>query len=740
METCDLTTILLIGESVFYIFTAGLALTRRGLREEIARSLVLYAVASFLSTLGLAFRRPVPLDFLGITLPFHLPFYNALILSLLFLYLSRSFLRLEGPGLGWWALGTAWMVAPVILDSDLVSLPSVLWIGGRWGIQRQGGILGLMVTGWGILTGGALLLTVIAFRRVQQPLHRNRIRYWPIVWAFIFAGGILLFGGHQSLGSGFQLLGTLIATYVVLTHRLPDVAQFVRRTASYFIITLLTIILYTTGFLATEYVFQTVPGYSPLLAGAVTALILAVFFHPLLRLIQRLVNQLISGSGYDASHALREYSQSISNILDMERLATVAVGVISEAMEIRHGALFLVHRGQEEEEEQESSLFHLTAVQGMGELPPSGILSGDNPVAHYLCHEHRPLTQYDIDLLPRFREMSSAERNWLMRLGMDVYVPIYAMGEWIGLLALGPKLSGDRYFDDDLVLLSTLADQTAVALENARLVRDLRQLSSDLYHAYADLDKANQQLQEMDKLKSAFIGVVTHELRSPFANIVFSLQLFERYGVDHMPAEQREQLEQLASTVDTAKTMVDNLVTFASFLSKQGELHPTDFDLCEMIPDVCSPLQAMVEAKDLSLQVTLPEALPPLNGDRERLANAVHHLVHNAIKFTEVGGEIDVRGWFTEGAVCLEVKDTGVGVPADKLPALWDGFTQMADPLRRGMEGLGLGLALVKYIVTAHGGSVWAQSEEGVGSTFGFQIPLNDSTCPAESSPAEQIR
>jgi signal transduction histidine kinase len=98
--------------------------------------------------------------------------------------------------------------------------------------------------------------------------------------------------------------------------------------------------------------------------------------------------------------------------------------------------------------------------------------------------------------------------------------------------------------------------------------------------------------------------------------------------------------------------------------------------------------------------------------------------VQNAIKFTEPGGEVRVGCQTTDHSIRFEIQDTGVGVPADKLPALWDGFTQMADPVRRGVEGLGLGLALVKYVVNAHGGDVFADSEEDVGSTFGFEIPL----------------
>jgi signal transduction histidine kinase len=118
------------------------------------------------------------------------------------------------------------------------------------------------------------------------------------------------------------------------------------------------------------------------------------------------------------------------------------------------------------------------------------------------------------------------------------------------------------------------------------------------------------------------------------------------------------------------------------------------------------------------------EAALELRGDKDRLGDAVYHLVHNAIKFTETGGEVWVRCRSADHSIRFEVQDTGVGVPEDKLPTLWEDFTQMADPLRRGVEGLGLGLALVKYVVNAHdGGDVFAQGEEGVGSTFGFEIP-----------------
>jgi signal transduction histidine kinase len=116
--------------------------------------------------------------------------------------------------------------------------------------------------------------------------------------------------------------------------------------------------------------------------------------------------------------------------------------------------------------------------------------------------------------------------------------------------------------------------------------------------------------------------------------------------------------------------------------------------------------------------------VPLVDGDRDRLSDVVYHLAQNAIKFNRPGGQVKIACQSAPEYVVVEVSDTGVGIPEAKLATMWEDFTQAADPLRRGVEGLGLGLPLVKYVVTAHGGQTWANSEEGRGSTFGFSIPI----------------
>ena len=223
---------------------------------------------------------------------------------------------------------------------------------------------------------------------------------------------------------------------------------------------------------------------------------------------------------------------------------------------------------------------------------------------------------------------------------MEILFPIRTMGQLIGVLAVGSKQSRDPYFESDIAYLAALADQTGVALQNARLFSELRAANKQMAGLNRDLEHANEQLQELDKLKSAFIGVITHELRSPFAALDFSMQLIQRYGLDNLLPEQREQLQQLSEGLKRAQTLINNLITFASFLSKQGQLRMASVDLGQLAQETVKALEPIAGKRDVKMVLEISETLPQIYGDRERLAEAIYHLVHNAIKFNREGGSV----------------------------------------------------------------------------------------------------
>lgn len=703
-----------------YWLLAIFILVRHGMRDGVTWPLTGYIGLSAVWTLGVGLSiAPPPAVLLRWD---KVAIYAGAGMSIVLLSLAQVFLRRWHGARRWSLFGGLGLAATFLLDPDILLIKVGPWQGSGWRLD-QTGLTNIITTFiWGIFTLALLILSWQEYRRARSPLHRNRIRYLILAVALIMAGDglyVLNISPYTCIAPLIKLGGAVAVAYAILSHHLPDIKRIYRQSISYVVITLIVVGTFFLGVLLPAVVFHTPPGFSTTLGVALAAVVLVLGYLPLRRAIQSLVDQFLSGKSYEYDRVLRDYGRRIADILNLKRLAGVVIGVIDQVLSIERGALLIVEGGDDG-----VSIIRLKPYAGLGTVSDEIMeFRGSSPLLIHLRLKGLPLTQYDLNFRPAFQKARQEELDWLWGMNMDVFVPIRIKERLIGVLAVGAKRSGEPYFGDDLDLLSALAEQTAVALENARFFEDLMMLNTVLNQAYTALNKTNRQLQEMDKLKSAFIGVITHELRTPFANIGFSLQLLERYAGANLLPEPREQLDELAAGIQTAKTMVDNLVTLAAFFSKQGELRLTWLNFPDVVQTAILPLKTVAETKGVAFHIVVPESLPSLRGDQERLADAIYHLTQNAIKFTEAGGEVWVRCWATADAIHFEVRDTGVGVPADKLPTLWEGFTQMADPLRRGVEGLGLGLALVKYVVSAHDGQVWVHSTEGAGSTFGFRVP-----------------
>src|SRR5258706_8984523 len=233
-----------------------------------------------------------------------------------------------------------------------------------------------------------------------------------------------------------------------------------------------------------------------------------------------------------------------------------------------------------------------------------------------------------------------------------------------------------------------------------------------------------QDLQQQNRFKSALIGKITHELRSPFVAAGLSVQVLQRYTEHHMIGQMREELRLLDRQLSQGRKMIDNAIAFASLVSKQANFHLKETDIASLIQSVTAPLQQLAETRGIVITYDLAPVLPAVRVDRERMSEAIQHLVHNAIKFNHEHGMVRIGCWSSETELIFSVVDSGPGIAPDKLELIWEAFTQTSDDVQRGVEGLGLGLALVKYVAEAHSGTVFAWSTPDEGSALGFHIPL----------------
>jgi adenylate cyclase len=290
-------------------------------------------------------------------------------------------------------------------------------------------------------------------------------------------------------------------------------------------------------------------------------------------------------------------------------------------------------------------------------------------------------------------------------------LPLLARGQVIGTIGIDTNEPGREFSPDEIMLAEMVAVQIAGVIQNVRLFDQ-------------DLQQAYQQLKELDDLKSSFIGVITHELRSPFVAADLSVQLLYRYAERGMLAEVLDQIKRLDEELAEGRRMIDSIISFAALMSKQGELFLEETDIETLTRETTTPLEKLVEARQIRLIFKFNPTLPQIYLDQQRMGEAIHHLIHNAIKFNRQGGLVEVDCWPRDSRIFFRVKDTGRGIPTSKLATIWQAFAQAADDVQRGMEGVGLGLALVKSAVEAHGGEVSAMSKLNVGSTFGFWLPI----------------
>lgn len=252
----------------------------------------------------------------------------------------------------------------------------------------------------------------------------------------------------------------------------------------------------------------------------------------------------------------------------------------------------------------------------------------------------------------------------------------------------------------------------------------LGQLARVFQRMAREIEARERQLKQESRFKSALIGKITHELRSPFVAVNFSAQLLQRYAERHMLAEVVAEAHKLDRQLVEGRQMIDNVISYASLVSKLADplIEPTD--MAVLIRESTAPLQRIAETREIKLSYAIAEALPIIQVDREQISEAIHHLVLNAVKFNQAGGKVRLSCWANGNHLTLTVEDNGPGIAPDKLETIWDAFAQASDDIQRGVEGLGLGLALVSYIVKAHRGVLLAHSALGKGSAFGFRLTL----------------
>jgi PAS domain S-box-containing protein len=246
-----------------------------------------------------------------------------------------------------------------------------------------------------------------------------------------------------------------------------------------------------------------------------------------------------------------------------------------------------------------------------------------------------------------------------------------------------------------------------IALERERLLAESR--------------RAHRHAEEVSRVRDEFLAVLSHELRTPLNAVIGWTRILRSYQTG-------EQVEQAISVIErnalAQARLIDDLLDLSCIITGKIRLHVERVDLAAIARESVESVRPAANAKRILLHVHIAEGLPAVSADPQRLQQVFWNLLTNAVKFTLPGGHVTLQVAVTPEAVEGRVTDTGIGIPADVLPFVFDRFVQADSSSTRAHSGLGLGLSIVRHLIELHGGTVYAESPgPGGGATFGFALP-----------------
>ena len=290
------------------------------------------------------------------------------------------------------------------------------------------------------------------------------------------------------------------------------------------------------------------------------------------------------------------------------------------------------------------------------------------------------------------------------------------------------KMLGEAIIELGLLTRESLdkAIMAQVMELQAALQTNNRQLEERVAERTAELERALKKVNEINQLKTDFVSNISHELRTPLSRIKGYVYLFADGLIGDLNDEQTEAIKAAASSVDQLERLIEDLIRFASAARDELIINSSTFCLSDIVQTILNRSDAKAVKANVSLASQAPASPVYSHGDEEKLAWVLLQLVDNAVKFTPRGGSVLIT--LTPNAdrsrVTVAVKDTGIGIPFERMPELFQPFHQLDGSSTRRYGGTGLGLALVHQIIESHGEKVNVESVIGKGSTFSFEMPM----------------
>ena len=581
------------------------------------------------------------------------------------------------------------------------------------------------------------LLKLYQAYRLAQGVKRAQLKYIFIALAIGFSGGSFSFLPVYKIDfyPVFNLtvpLGILVVAYAIIRYRLMDIRIVAKRIFIYFGVAAFT---YGTFYLV-AWIYQSQLGnvFSPTgyLAGLVIAPVFVVSLYGVERLLKIIANKYFFVSLYNYQKTINQLANELNYYFDLDKIIGTIVGTIKQTMQLDRAGVLLINQNKKPVQYQVAKVIGFNEQNGIS-------LVKDNFLTQYLQRTQKPLVREELTLLIRDAKIKKEQESFkrlyehMTRIEASLCLPLVSSNKLIGIIVLGSKISHDAYTKEDLDLLDTLSKQAGIAVENAQLYQEVQDFNKTLKQKVAeqtaDLKAQAEHLKKLLQMRSEFLDIASHQLKTPVSVILGTISLFQEGSIQKLPLKQQHKfINNIFYKAKKLSTIINDILRASEMDTDEFQLIPANIKPTqpeELVQSVYEDLKPEADEKGLKLELVKPKKnLAKILADADFLEQAIYNLTDNAIKYT-AKGKVKISLSQEQNRIIIRIADSGIGIPQADQKKMFDKFSRAKNAVNMYTDGSGLGLFIVKKIVEAHqGGQISFTSEENKGTTFVVTLPI----------------
>ena len=524
-----------------------------------------------------------------------------------------------------------------------------------------------------------------------------------------------------------------IVAYAIVKYRLMDIRLAMSRGAIYLfsflsVIASAFLMLFLNNRLAQPISFNF---FFP-----ITIIVASLLFKLFFRFFEKLGSKYFYYVFYSYQRVLTDLGRRLTRVLELKKLSALITSTLIRTMKLDRTIILL--RNPETGDYQ--------IQKNIGFKEENGIsLVRDNFLTRYLEKTQNPLVYEEISLIARDvkdekerKNLESLKEN-MKKIEAALCLPLFREKKVIGMIVLGSKVSGDPYSQQDLELLATLSSQASIALQNARLYNQVQDLSQNLRQKVdeqtQELRQAYEELKKLDKAKSEFISIASHQLRTPLTAIKGYISMILEGDYGKLPGKAVQSMENVYQSNERLIKLVNGLLSISRIEAGRIEIKKEQISIEPLIESLIEELKPQAQQKNLYLKFKKSKTkIPQLLADKEKLRQVLLNVLDNGLRYTTRGGvtvKLEIKNSKPFGSelraelLRIIISDTGEGMSEDELSKIFQTFSRGKAGAKLWVEGIGLGLYIAKKFIELQGGKIWAESfGKGKGSRFYVELPI----------------